>query len=83
MKRLFWQFVGTLLLVGLVLHFTSWIVGAAVVVGALWFLAMRVWRASAAAAARAAICGRADEQHRWVLADDDRGVYGDYPPAKF
>jgi hypothetical protein len=24
---------------------------------------------------------RADQQHAWVMAGDDRGVYGDYPPA--
>jgi hypothetical protein len=30
---------------------------------------------------RLAIAGRADEQHAWVLAGDDRGAYGDYPPA--
>jgi hypothetical protein len=23
---------------------------------------------------------RADMQHAWVLAGDDRGIYGDYPP---
>jgi hypothetical protein len=25
--------------------------------------------------------GRADQQHAWVLADDERGTFGDYPPA--
>jgi hypothetical protein len=29
----------------------------------------------------AALVTRADQQHAWVLAGDDRGVYGDYPPA--
>jgi hypothetical protein len=29
----------------------------------------------------AALVARADEQHAWVLAGDDRGFYGDYPPA--
>jgi hypothetical protein len=30
---------------------------------------------------RAAIARRADQQHAWVLAGDERGTYGDYPPA--
>ena len=30
---------------------------------------------------RAALIARADQQHAWVLAGDDRGVYGRYPPA--
>ena len=29
----------------------------------------------------AAIIARADEQHAWVLADDERGTFGNYPPA--
>jgi len=29
----------------------------------------------------AGIIARADEQHAWVLADDERGTFGDYPPA--
>jgi hypothetical protein len=28
-----------------------------------------------------ALAGRADEQHAWVLAGDDRGMYGQYPPV--
>ena len=32
-------------------------------------------------AEHAAIAARADQQHAWVLAGDDRGVYGVYPPA--
>jgi hypothetical protein len=31
--------------------------------------------------ARAALVARADEQHAWILAGDDRGLYGAYPPA--
>jgi hypothetical protein len=30
---------------------------------------------------QAALAARADEQHALILAGDDRGVYGDYPPA--
>ena len=29
----------------------------------------------------AALIARADQQHAWVLAGDDRGVYGEYTPA--
>jgi hypothetical protein len=28
--------------------------------------------------AQAAIAARADQQHAWILAGDDRGVYGEY-----
>lgn len=27
---------------------------------------------------RAALLARCDQQHRWILAGDERGVYGDY-----
>jgi hypothetical protein len=27
----------------------------------------------------AGLLARADQQHRWVLAGDERGVYGEYP----
>jgi hypothetical protein len=29
----------------------------------------------------AEMCARADQQHAWALAGDDRGVYGIYRPA--
>ena len=29
----------------------------------------------------AEIAARADQQHAWVLTGDDRGVYGEFPPA--
>ena len=46
-------------------------------------LAFREIREEEAAEARrqAAVARRADQQHAWVLAGDDRGVYGAYPPA--
>jgi hypothetical protein len=28
-----------------------------------------------------ALVARANEQHAWVLAGDDRGMFGEYPPA--
>jgi hypothetical protein len=32
---------------------------------------------------RDALVARADQQHTWVLAGDDRGIYGDYRPESF
>lgn len=31
---------------------------------------------------RAALTARADQQHAWALAGDDRGTYGDYAPVE-
>ena len=30
----------------------------------------------------AALAAPADQQHAWVLAGDDRGIYGEYPPKQ-
>jgi hypothetical protein len=30
----------------------------------------------------AALIARADQQHAWVLAGDDRGIYGNYAPKQ-
>jgi hypothetical protein len=30
----------------------------------------------------AALVARADQQHAWVLAGDERGIYGDYAPKQ-
>jgi hypothetical protein len=72
-----------LIFVGAIVKFWVWIVavlGAAVVFGLLLWLAF--WaarRVDARENARTALSARADEQHAWVLAEDDRGIYGDYP----
>jgi hypothetical protein len=29
-----------------------------------------------------ALLARADQQQAWCLAGDERGIYGDYPPAR-
>ena len=81
--RLLAQLVGTLLLVGLALHFIWWLVAGAVVVGGVW-LSVRLRRQSIAATEREAarnadISARADQQHQWVMGGDPRGVYGPYP----
>jgi hypothetical protein len=80
MKRLLGQFICTLLTVAFVLHFIWWIIGAAALVGGVW-LGTRMWLAQRAAdvAERKrldAIRARADRQLRWMLAGDERGIYG-------
>ena len=44
-----------------------------------WYVACRI---DARDAALAAIRARADQQHAWILAGDDRGTYGDYVPTQ-
>jgi hypothetical protein len=85
--RLLVQFVGTLLLVGFMLKFW-WLIALAVGVVLVWRFGpavYREYRADGAARRRqlSAIAARADQQHRFVLAGDDRGLYGQYPPAAF
>jgi hypothetical protein len=86
--RLLAQFVAVLLLVGFVGAYFWWIVAAAAVAGLAW-LAARAYPVARAefetdARLRAeqaiALIRRADQQHALVMVDDDRGVYGVYPP---
>ena len=67
-----------------VAHFFWLLVGFAAVsvIGRLvgGWLARRDDRAIAARRRDAALCARADRQNQLVLAGDDRGVYGEYPP---
>jgi hypothetical protein len=69
-----------LLLLGLIVKFFWWIVGAAALVGA--FFAVRAIvrkvreRQVAAAERDDELTRRADQQHRWTLRGDNRGVYG-------
>ena len=79
------QFVGVLLLVGFVGAYFWWIIAAAAVAGFAW-LAVRWYRAAQAQAAEfaarnAELAARADQEHRWVLQGDERGVSGQYPAA--
>src|SRR4029077_5538601 len=62
-----------------------WIVAALAAVALVYF-ARRWWlahrqRVAEREAQHAAIAARADQQHAWVLAGDDAGVCGGYPPA--
>ncbi|WP_210083996.1 hypothetical protein [Mycobacterium sp. OAE908] len=72
--------IGLLFIVGLIIKFIWWIIGAAVLVG-LFYVIRAVVRADARRRAIMArqmneLAARADQQHNWVLQGDDRGVYG-------
>ena len=73
-----------LIVFGLAVRCWVWV---AAVIGVLVLGAVLLWLAFYAARrvderyeARAALVAGADQQHTWVLAGDDRGIYGDYPP---
>jgi hypothetical protein len=75
-----------LLLLGFLIKFW-WIILAVLVAGAagvaVWVGAMHhSYELARRRRAQAAIAARADEQHAWVLAGDERGMYGDYAPKQ-
>jgi ABC-type transport system involved in cytochrome bd biosynthesis fused ATPase/permease subunit len=74
-----------LLVVGFLAAYWWWIavvLGAVVLfVGMLWLAFRAARRVDKRHAARAALVARADQQHAWVLAGDERGVFGEYPSA--
>ena len=55
---------------------------AVLLVGPLWLALYAVRRVDDREEKRDALVARADQQHGWVLAGDDRGIYGDYPPRQ-
>jgi hypothetical protein len=75
-----------LIVVGAIVKFWVWIAvafGAAVVFGLLlWAAFYAARRVDAREDARLAIVARADRQHAWVLAGDDRGIYGEHMPEQ-
>lgn len=84
-------FLLLVLLVFTVARFWLWIAAALAVVVllvVLWkfasmldrWLERREKRRAARRNELAAIARRADEQHAWVLAGDERGTYGEYRP---
>jgi lysylphosphatidylglycerol synthetase-like protein (DUF2156 family) len=80
------QFIGVLLLVGFIGAYFWWIVAILAVVAFAW-MAQRAFREIEAeevaeARRRQALIARCDRQHSWVMAGDDRGVYGQFPPAE-
>lgn len=76
-----------LLLIGILWMARWWILAvlAAIVVGLLvWLRYQRGLDASSVRRReRAALVARADQQHAWVLAGDNRGVYGEFAPAGY
>ena len=72
--------IGVLFIVGLIIKFIWWIIGAAALVG-IFYLIRAIVRANARQRATSAqrmneLVARADEQHNWVMQGDDRGIYG-------
>ena len=68
------------LIIWVIVKLIWWIVGAAALVG-LFFLGHAIvrWhgkRAAEYARYREGLAARADQQHKWVLRGDDRGIYG-------
>jgi hypothetical protein len=72
--------LGILFLVGLVIKFIWWILGALALVAAYYVIRAAVRQNNAATAVRhqrmAELAARADQQHNWVMQGDDRGTYG-------
>lgn len=69
-----------LLIVGLIIKFIWWILGAAAVVG-LFYLVRAIAcenrrRTDALARYHMEIAARADQQHQRVMRGDERGIYG-------
>jgi hypothetical protein len=76
----FGALLGLLLLIGIIIKFIWWILGAAALV-ALFFLGRALVRWYSKRSAEYArywdgLAARADQQHNWVLRGDDRGIYG-------
>ena len=55
---------------------------AVLLVGLLWLALYAVRRVDDREEKCDALVARADQQHTWILAGDDRGIYGDYPPKQ-
>jgi nitrate/nitrite transporter NarK len=77
--------VGLLLLVGFVVVYWQWVL-AVVVLVLIVRAAPAAWREVETERAdeerrQAEVVARADEQHRWAVAGDPRGTFGEYAPA--
>lgn len=79
------QFIALLIAVAPAVKLFWWIVGIVGVVAAVYLVRRAVDRhAERVEAERRRLAGlvaRADQQHRWVLGGDERGVWGEFPPA--
>ena len=76
----FWGLLAVLLIIGFIIKFIWWILGAAALIG-LFYLVRAIVRdnrkrTDALARYQAEIAARADQQHQWVLEGDERGIYG-------
>ena len=73
--------IGVLFLIGLIIKYIWWILAAVGLALMFWGITSCVRHYQSVEAAwrrRAAeIAARADQQHRWVLDGDDRGIYGE------
>jgi hypothetical protein len=86
MVRLIAALLGVALLTAAVLT-VLWVVITGIVVFGVCYIGSRAWRAHRARVAarvhrRAELLARAEIQHRWFLAGDERGIYGRYPPRR-
>ena len=74
-----------LILIALIIKLVWWILGAIAlyVLFRLGRSQIRLARTRREAEARRAaqVAARAEQQHRWMLQGDDRGIYGEYPVA--
>lgn len=79
------QLIAVLFVIGIIGAYFWWIVVIAAIAGGAWLAAHAVQasdeRRAQVVAANAAIAARADQQHAWTLEGDERGIYGQYPPA--
>ena len=79
------QLIGLLVAAALVVKFWPVIVAVVGIVCAVaWGRLAADRRAEHAQAQRRRLAGlaaRADQQHSWIMEGDERGVYGEYPPA--
>ncbi|MEV0947242.1 hypothetical protein [Rhodococcus sp. NPDC049939] len=92
MKNTFSWF-GAFLVLAFILSFWKLIVAAAIIAGLVWAgvaFGIPWWqrrqraavdRRNGETARRSALRARADIQHQQYLAGEDRGIYGEFPPA--
>ncbi|HEY2447383.1 MAG TPA: hypothetical protein VGI49_00955 [Mycobacterium sp.] len=80
------SFFGILILIALIVRLIWWILGVTALVVLFYVvrgqMSAALARAEADARRAAQIAARAEQQHRWVLQGDERGVYGEYPVAR-
>lgn len=79
------QLIGLLFLAGFVLAYFWWIVAAVAIWWAYQGYLEAVAELETEHAARVAegdrLVANADREHGWILADDERGIFGEFPPA--